>query len=96
MPKGYWIAHVKVRDAERYPDYLAAAKPAFEKYGANFVVRGGTYHCVEGDTGDRHVIVEFPSLGQALACYNSPEYQQAAKIRHAASDATMTIVEGVA
>ena len=43
MPKGYWIAQVDVRDPERYKDYVAAAKPAFEKFGANFVARGGAF-----------------------------------------------------
>ena len=28
MPKAYWIVRVSVRDAARYPDYLAAARPA--------------------------------------------------------------------
>ena len=40
MPKAYWIVRVSVHDAQRYPDYLAAARPAFEKFGANFIVRG--------------------------------------------------------
>ena len=43
MPKAYWIVRVSVRDAQRYPDYLVAARPAFEKFGANFIVRGGAY-----------------------------------------------------
>ena len=43
MAKGYWIARVDVRDTERYKDYVSAAKPAFEKYGANFLARGGAY-----------------------------------------------------
>jgi uncharacterized protein (DUF1330 family) len=30
MAKGYWIAHVTVRDAERYKDYVAGSKIAFE------------------------------------------------------------------
>ena len=34
MPKAYWIVRVSVRDADRYPDYLTAARPAFEKFGA--------------------------------------------------------------
>ena len=28
MPKAYWIVRVSVRDEARYPEYLAAAKPA--------------------------------------------------------------------
>ena len=31
MPKGYWIVRVSVKNAERYPEYLAAARPAFER-----------------------------------------------------------------
>ncbi|MGO7719122.1 DUF1330 domain-containing protein, partial [Rhizobium johnstonii] len=44
MAKGYWIARVDVRDDERYKDYVAAAKTAFEKYGANFLARGGAFN----------------------------------------------------
>ena len=43
MPKAYWIVHVTVHDPEHYPEYLTAALPIFEKYGADFVVRGGAY-----------------------------------------------------
>jgi hypothetical protein len=39
MAKAYWIARVDVRDAERYKDYVSTAKPAFERYGAKFLVR---------------------------------------------------------
>jgi uncharacterized protein (DUF1330 family) len=34
MPNGYWIVRVSVRNAVRYPEYLAAARSAFDKYGA--------------------------------------------------------------
>ncbi|HZV21374.1 MAG TPA: DUF1330 domain-containing protein, partial [Hyphomicrobiales bacterium] len=30
MPKGYWIAHVDVNDAEAYKSYIAGAAPAFQ------------------------------------------------------------------
>ena len=39
MAKAYWIARVDVRDLERYKDYVAAGKLAFDKYGANFLAR---------------------------------------------------------
>ncbi|MEL7528336.1 MAG: DUF1330 domain-containing protein, partial [Pseudomonadota bacterium] len=41
MKKGYWIVHVDVTDPENYPRYLAADAIAFEKFDANFLVRGG-------------------------------------------------------
>ena len=53
MPKAYWIVRVSVRDNARYPEYLAAARPAFEKFGANFIVRGGAYVVMEGEARER-------------------------------------------
>ncbi|MGB8818588.1 MAG: DUF1330 domain-containing protein [Rhizobiaceae bacterium] len=96
MPKGYWIARVDIRDAERYPQYVAAAKPAFEKYGAKFLARGGAFEKLEGQVRARNVVIEFPSLQAAVDCYHSPEYQIAAAIRQQAADAEMVVVEGVA
>ena len=95
MAKGYWIARVDIRDAVRYPDYVAAAKPAFEKYGAKFLARGGTFQKLEGPVRARNVVIEFPSLQAAVDCYNSPEYQIAAAIRQQCADAEMVVVEGI-
>jgi uncharacterized protein (DUF1330 family) len=95
MPKGYWIAHVDVRDAERYKDYVATAKPAFERYGAKFLARGGLYEALEGKGRPRNVVIEFPSLEAARDCYNSAEYQAAKAIRVTVADAEMIIVEGI-
>lgn len=94
MPKAYWIAHVEVRDAERYTDYVSTAKPAFEKYGARFLARGGAYQTLEGRDRPRNVVIEFPSMQAALDCYNSPDYQAAKAIRVTVADADMVIVEG--
>ena len=96
MPKGYWIVHVDVRDAENYPKYIAADAKAFEKFDARFLVRGGQYQAVEGPARTRHVVIEFESYEQALACYNSPEYQAAAKLRQAYADSEVLIIEGQA
>ncbi len=94
MPKGYWIGHVDVTNAENYPGYLKAAQPAYEKYGAKFIIRGGKYEAMEGSARSRHVVIEFESYEQALACYNSPEYAAAREIRRANADGEILIVEG--
>lgn len=94
MPKGYWIAHMTVTDPDKYPDYIETAKPAFQEYGARFIVRGGEYQCVEGNTGVRHVVIEFDSMEKAMACYRSEQYQKAIAIRQNASEGSITIVEG--
>jgi uncharacterized protein (DUF1330 family) len=96
MAKGYWIVRVSVRDEQRYPEYLAAARPAFEKFGANFIVRGGAFDAMEGNSRDRNVVVEFVDRATALACYNSPEYQAAKAIRQKYAEADFLIIEGAA
>ena len=41
MAKGYWIVRLDVTDPEAYKAYVASNAPAFKKYGARFLVRGG-------------------------------------------------------
>ena len=96
MAKGYWVAHVTVTDPDNYPKYIAANKPAFEKYGACFLVRAGRFEAPEGAARERHVVIEFDSYEQALACYHSPEYAEAARLRQAYAESDLVIVEGAA
>lgn len=79
MAKGYWIARVDVRDSERYKDYVTTAKPAFERFGANFLARGGALTELEGKARARNVVIEFPSVQHAIDCYNSPNIRQPPK-----------------
>ena len=94
MSKAYWIVRVSVRNAEEYLQYLSAARPAFEKFGAKFIARGGRYQAVEGTSRERNVVVEFKDYETALSCYRSEGYQAAKEIRNANADADFVIVEG--
>jgi len=95
MAKGYWIARVTVNDADMYPQYVRMAAPAFQKYGARFLVRGGRHGAMEGDARARNVVIEFDSFERAVACYRSPDYQAAAAIRQRRADGDIVVVEGV-
>lgn len=94
MAKAYWIVRVSVHNSEEYPRYLTAARPAFEKFGANFLVRGGAFESMEGNARERNVVVEFADMATAQACYASPEYQVARAIRQQYADADFLIAEG--
>jgi uncharacterized protein (DUF1330 family) len=94
MPKCYWIVNVSVHDPEHYPEYLAVALPVFERFGANFVVRGGLYDLMEGKARERNFVIEFKDRATAVACYQSPEYQKAVAIRQKYSDADLIIIDG--
>ena len=95
MPKAYWIARVDVDDAEEYKKYVETGKPAFERHGAKFLARGGRSEKLEGKNRARNVLIEFASMEDALACYNSPEYTAARAIRQKVSVGDWILVEGV-
>ena len=92
--QGYWIARFDVRDAEAYRPYVGAAKPAFERHRARFLARGGEHQALEGLARARNVLIEFPSLDEALACWHSDEYQRAREHRLPVSTGEIVIVEG--
>lgn len=94
MAKGYWIARVDVTDPDAYKRYVEANAEAFAKYGARFLVRGGSFESVEGSSRARNVVIEFPDYAAALDCYRSPEYRHAMEFRRSASDGDLVVIEG--
>lgn len=94
MPKGYWIANVDVHDSAVYDTYRAANAKPFADFGAKFLVRGASPDIREGASNPRVVVIEFASLADATACYESAAYQAAKDIRSSVSDGNLVIVEG--
>jgi uncharacterized protein (DUF1330 family) len=64
------------------------------KFGARFLVRGGTYESVEGTSRARNVVIEFKDYATALACYHSPEYAAAKALRLGAGTGDFILIEG--
>ena len=60
-----------------------------------FLVRGGPFEAVEGQSRSRNVVIEFPSYQAALDCYHSETYQAARAHRTPVSTATITLIEGI-
>ena len=94
MAKGYWIARIDVHNMDGYKEYIAQNGAVFAKFGAKFLVRGGAHEVREGSSRSRNVVLEFKDYQTALACYNSPEYQAAIKLRTPHSVGDIVIVEG--
>lgn len=95
MPKAYWIAHVTVTNPDPYKLYAEGASEAFREFGARVLARGGPAQQLEGEGHPRNVVIEFDSMEDALACYNSDTYQNARKHRLGNGIANITFVEGV-
>lgn len=91
----YWIAHVEVTDPDAYGKYAELAGPAIEAHGGKFLARAGRYVQFEGNDRARNVVVEFPTLEDAVACYNSPAYSEARSHAEGASVRDLMVVEGI-
>lgn len=94
MP-AYIIAEVEVTNPAGYEAYRPLAGASIAQYGGKFIVRGGKAELVEGTNEPaRIVVIEFADTAAAKRWYNSPEYQQALKIRLANSTGRVLLVEG--
>ena len=93
----YVIVGVDVTNPAAYQEYARGAAPIVEQYGGRFLARGGRYETLEGDwQPPRIVIIEFPSVEQAKAWHDSPEYREVRPIRDRnAQTHFLTVVEGV-
>jgi uncharacterized protein (DUF1330 family) len=94
MAKGYWIARVDVHNADAYKNYVASNGVAFAKYGARFLVRGGSFETTLGTSRARNVVIEFPSYEVAMECWRSPEYQEARAKQEGGAEIDMVVIEG--
>ena len=62
MAKGYWIARVDVHNKDGYKAYAADNRAVFKKFGGRFIVRGGKFKAIEGQSRSRNVVIEFQGL----------------------------------
>ncbi len=95
-PKAYWIARLDVTDPQAYARYRELNALAFAKHGGRFLVRGGPFDLVRGEARQHNVVLEFPSLAAARACYASAEYQAALLHLSDVGPVDLVIIEGYA
>ena len=92
---GYWIVRgSEIRDPEALRRYGELWPAIAERFGAEVIAGKGGIETREGSHYSRQLIVRFPSYEQALACYDSDEYQPAKKLAQQAYDRELAIVEG--
>ena len=96
MAKGYMVAHLDVHDPAGFEKYRERVVATVKQYDGSYLVRGGAMDTLEGDAlPPRTVIIEFPSVEQAKAWYNSAEYQDILGLRLSAATGSAQIVEGI-
>jgi uncharacterized protein (DUF1330 family) len=92
---GYWIVRgAEIRDTDALQEYSKLWPQIAAQFGAEVIAGKGRVETREGPQYKRQLIVRFDSYEQALACYDSPEYQPAKKFAQQAYDRELSIVEG--
>lgn len=91
----YLIGDVDIHNIEEYKIYMQNTKPIVEKYGGEYLVRGGTMDAKDTQLWKptRMVLIKFPDKLSADAFYQSGEYQPFKEMRHKNASSTMIIVE---
>jgi uncharacterized protein (DUF1330 family) len=89
------IVDTKIHQADLYEEYKALAKPMAEKFGGQYIHRGGdiSLHDSALWSPTRLVIIKFPSVDDAEGFLASPDYQPVKALRHKYADSTSLIVE---
>jgi len=94
----YTSTEVEVVDADGYQRYRELAQAAVAQHGGRFLVRGAKPIVAEGDFPPRQsvVVIEFPSMDQLKAWYDSPQYRVAREVARTALRRRLLFLEGVA
>jgi uncharacterized protein (DUF1330 family) len=74
----YWVARSRINDPVEYKKYTDLVPEIIAKFGGKVLARGGSYRILEGpEKFERFVVIEFPSMDQAVACHGSRQDQAA-------------------
>lgn len=94
MAKAYWINTFRsVKDPEKLAAYIELAGPAMLASGGRFLARGRPARVFESGAMERTVVIEFESVEQAVAAYESAAYQAALRALGDGAERDLRIIE---
>ena len=92
----FLIANIDVTDPDGFAVYRTLVTPTIAAAGGRYRVRGGETRVLEGDwRPSRLVVLEFPTMPDALAWYESDAYSEARALRQRTARSDVVIVDGV-
>jgi uncharacterized protein (DUF1330 family) len=95
VPKGYVILTEAIHDRAGMDTYGTASMPSLIEHGGRVLVVDEDVEVLEGEWhGNRTVVVEYESVEQARAWYESESYQSALPLRQAAATCNVVIASG--
>ena len=96
MPKAYWIAcYRSVSDPAALAAYAKLGAAALTAAGGKVLARGEPAKVFDAGLNQRTVLIEFESVEQAVAAYQSDAYKAALDVLGNAVERDLRIVEGL-
>jgi len=92
----YLVLDIDIHNPENYQKYIELGKPLVQRFGGEYLIRGGLINAAETELWKpkRIVVIKFPDKESAMNWYNSEEYKAIKKIRLENSTSTLFFVEG--
>lgn len=95
MP-AYVINDMEITDPALFEVYKKLSPATVAQYGGSFLARGGRIEALEGDWSPKRVVIlEFPTMAQAHAWIDSPEYAAAKRLRQMSAKSNLVMIEGL-
>ena len=90
----YMIIDSKVKDKEKYRQYIEQVSPIVTLFGGHYHVRGENIKAFGSWKPERIIIIEFPSEHHVQDWLASAEYKAIAPLREAGADTQAILVDG--
>ena len=91
----YMIIESKVKNLEKYQQYLSQVPPIIAKHGGHYLARGGRITSLLGDwKPERMIVLEFPSEADIQDWLSSAEYRAIAPLREAGAEIRAVVLSG--
>lgn len=93
----YLIVDTLLENPELYEEYKLKARPLIERFGGEYLVRGGNLTVREADlwSPTRLVLIRFADAEAANRCLDSAEYQEILPISKKSARRTAVVVDGL-
>lgn len=91
----YILGQVRVEDPAIFSGYVSGFRRIFAQFGGRVLAVNDHPAILEGEgEADRLVLLEFADRAAALRFWNSPEYREIVRYRHAAAESRVLLFDG--
>jgi uncharacterized protein (DUF1330 family) len=92
----YLIIDSKMRDKEKYQQYIDQVSPIVTKYGGRYHVRSENIRAFGFWRPERIIVIEFSTENHVHEWLTSPEYKAIAPLREEGAETQAILVDGYA